>query len=57
MTVLVFFRADWDHASVCYFTDFVLELDCCVINFKFVVQTFFYVAQNTFAHGRRDIGD
>lgn len=50
MTMLMFFRADRDHASVCYFADFVLELDCRVVNSEFVVETFFYVPQNALAY-------
>src|SRR5215469_15010705 len=48
---------DWDYASVCRFTDDVLELNRRVTDVKLVVQAILDVAQDALAHRRRDVGD
>ena len=45
---LVLFR-DRNHASMCYFTDRVFELDCGVVDVELGVQTSPDITEDTFA--------
>jgi hypothetical protein len=49
MAMRVFFGADGDHASMCHFADFMLELNGCVVDAEFLMQACFHVPQNAFA--------
>ena len=55
--VMMFRFADWDDAAVGDFAFHVFELDRGVNHAEVVLQNVFDVAQNAFAHGRRDVGD
>jgi hypothetical protein len=49
MAVVVPRFPDRDHAPMGHFTDHMLKLNGCVINFEIMMQAFFHIAQDSLA--------
>src|SRR5579871_2338353 len=57
--VVMLFRTlnHWNDAAVRHFAHYMFELNSRVVDTEVVQQPFFYVAENAFAHRRRNVRD